>query len=505
MRNKTPLIWLIAGLAAALAIVLSGCSTDKPWEPNTSGTFTLYMISGPTDSLQVPLGSSVSYNWSYNNGTGAVQYQHSYDGGEWTALSNETVATVSNLTLGYHSFGVRAVDGAGATSEVSAVFGVVETSTPTVVITESPAIGSFVASGSSVTFSWEGDDGNVGPNYLTYQYTFAGVTSEWLPTNTVTISGVASADSAVFSVRSRDIVGHNSEWASTWFVIKDADILFVDDFSWTNSFGDVDNAIEREEKQFYRDALQGFAFAEWDIHAQGIPSPTTLQSYSTVIWVGDSHLGTTDYTWADPDVQTLASNYLNGGGHMILAGALILADFKLDGSGDYIPTAPTDIEYVWFGVDSTTYSYDSTWWAGGEEYDTLIVNPDSITVDTIPHITWDYWDDFTWAVKDVDATLSLPDSMKIDVAKNGDQVDYAVEVHNLRNDATVTSQVLFRWGLTVDGEEAAAYMEPIGHLVNVNGAARTAMLNFDAYSMPMLGIRQTFHSILGEFGETPSF
>jgi len=99
----------------------------------------------------------------------------------------------------------------------------------------------------------------------------------------------------------------------------------------------------------------------------------------------------------------------------------------------------------------------------------------------------------------------LPDSMKIDVAKNGAQDDYASGVWSLRNDVgEATTEVLFRWGLWVDGDPpgSAYYQSPVGHITNLNsGQQWTAMLNFDTYSMPLPQIRQTFQAILTEFGE----
>jgi hypothetical protein len=487
MLNKTPLTWLIAGLIAALAIILSGCSTDKPWEPNPSGTFTVFIISGPTDSLQVPLGSAVAYNWSYSNGTGAVQYQHNYDDGEWTALSRETVASVSNLTMGYHTFGIRAVDENGATSEVSAVFGVVETSIPTVVITESPDEGSFVAAGSSIEFTWVGDDGNVGPNYLTYQYTFGEYTSPWVPTNTVSFDQVAIADPAVFSVRARDLVGNTSEWVSVSFVIKNATILLIDDYLWTTGFGDADRAAEREQKQFYRDALYGFAYAEWDNDIAGAPIMANLAGYNTVIWLSDSDVCSADPNyrlWFDVGAEGggVLKDFIDAGGHLILTGSEILGYLY-----NTNPPAAADFECAYLGVS-----------------DTVVIDAVDTTVtpwDTTYAPTWVSSSDFTWAVKDADQEGSYPDSMKIDVAKNGDQLACNASLVYLK----AGIEPIFVTGLDVGNEEPENYGQVCGWLYAPGGTAKSATMAFDTYSMPMLGIRQAFRTILDRFGELPSF
>jgi hypothetical protein len=100
--------------------------------------------------------------------------------------------------------------------------------------------------------------------------------------------------------------------------------------------------------------------------------------------------------------------------------------------------------------------------------------------------------------------LNLPDSMKLDVAKNGDQDDYATAILSLRDEPSVRTEVLYRWGLWVDNDPPATpyYLNPIGHITSLNsGQQYTAMLNFDTYSMPLPLVRQTFQAILTEFGE----
>jgi len=487
MQNKTPLIWLIAGLAAALAIVLSGCSTDKPWEPNPSGTFNVFIVSGPTDSLQVPLGSAVAYNWNYNYNSGAAHFQYSYDGGEWSTSSDETVASISNLTLGYHTFSLRGEDAAGATSEVSAVFDVVETSTPTVVITESPAEGSFVAAGSAVVFTWAGDDGNVGPNYLTYQYAFAGDTSAWEMANTITFYQLAAVDPAVFSVRAKDLANNISEWASTSFIIKNASILLIDDYLWTNSFGDAERATERDEKQFYRDALYGFAYAEWDNDASGVPTMTNLAGYTTIIWFADANVCNADPNyrlWTEIGAVGggVLKTFIDGGGHLILTGNEVLGYLY-----NTNPPAAADFECAYLGVSDTL----------------VVADVDTTTTpwDTTYAETWVSSSDYTWAVKDPTQTGDYPDSMKIDVAKNGDQLACDASLVYLKAGV----EPIFVVGLDVGNEAPDDYGQVCGWLYAPNGTAMSASFMFDTYSMPMLGIRQAFHTILGRFGEVPTF
>ena len=174
-----------------------------------------------------------------------------------------------------------------------------------------------------------------------------------------------------------------------------------------------------------------------------------------------------------------------------------------------IPPQPGDLEFDYFGIDSVNSDVidevDSTWWLDDSSYTEPVLLPDSITAETTYFDAWvnEWW--FTWAIKDPNTMLNLPDSMKIDVAKNGNQDDYASGVWSLREDVgEAQTQVLFRWGLWVDGDPPgrAYYESPVGHITSLNsGEQWTAMLNFDTYAMPLPAIRQTFQAILTQFGE----
>jgi hypothetical protein len=220
---------------------------------------------------------------------------------------------------------------------------------------------------------------------------------------------------------------------------------------------------ERDQKAFYRSALEGYAFAEWDIAVQGIPDSTFIDDFSTVVFASDSYLGDASGTWWY-DIGSVGGAfmkyYMENGGHVIACGANILQWIY-----NTNPPSAGDFEFDWFGIDST---------AG-----------------------WDYWGDFTWAIN-AGNIPELPDSMKIDVGKNGDQVDIAEDIFAFREGATV----MYVKGLDIDGAEPADYGESVGHIFAPDGVnARAAMLNFDAFSMPLNDIQTTFRLILTRFGE----
>jgi hypothetical protein len=314
-----------------------------------------------------------------------------------------------------------------------------------------------------------------------------------------------------FTVWASDQSDNVSDPASVSFIIKDASILYIDDYQWLDVSGNVDMPKERDQKQFYRNALEGYAIAEWDWAVQGVPDSSDLvvggePVFSTIVFASDGLLDDASGTWWY-DIQAPGESpihyYLESGGNLIVTGAN-----TLPWMWNSIPPAAGDLEFDYFGVDSVDSDIideaDSTWWLGDSAYTEPILLPDSITVEYSYFTAWEseWW--FTWAIKDENTMLNLPDSMKLDVAKNGDQDDYATAVLSLRDDPEARTEVLFRWGLWVDNDPPAApyYMNPVGHITSLNsGEQYTAMLNFDTYSMPLPLMRQTFQAILNQFGE----
>jgi len=426
MTKKTPLTWLIAGLLiAALAIIMSGCSTEKPWAPNPDRPLVLTIVSGPGSADTLAYGASVGFSWVAKGGSGDAQYQYRVGSGSYTALERITSISLIGLAEGAHEITIRAEDSAGSVDSVSRSFTIadalVDLGAPYVWLTEAPAESSFVATGSVIVFAWTGYDSLGDNTNIKFVYDWNGTLSDTTVDRTVSFANVAAANPAIFKVWSVDQSGNVSEtYDSIAFFIKTANILYVDDFQWTDQYGFVNNLKEREQKAFYRGVLDGYAFAERDVAVQGNPTRTDLVTggvpvYSTVIWCGDSDLGTTSGTLADTAVLHTLDFYMQNGGKIIMTGPLTLLDMGNYGNDGPLP-APGMFEFDWLGLDSIAWAYD-------------------------------YWSDFTWAVKDPATSLDLPDSMKIDVGKNGHQVDYAVETPGLRNDANATTEVIYLWGL----------------------------------------------------------
>lgn len=505
---------ILAGTVTALAFILFGCSTEDPWSTNPQNPLVLEMVSGPNADT-VAYGSNIAYSWTSRGGDGEISYQYMLGSGAWTNIAATTLQLANVTSDG--SISVRATDESSNTATINRTYfvgtaGGLDMTAPDVWIEMSPIEGSYVASGNSIIISWNGNDAVDGDDIL-FWWTFGSTVSDTSTTRSVSFADVAAADPAEFSVWAIDQSGNESDPATVSFIIRDATILYVDDYQWLTAGGDVDLAKERDQKQFYRDALEGYAFAEWDIAAQGgLPDSSYLVSggepvFSTILFASDTQIGDASGTWwydiGAPNESSI-HYYLHSGGNMIVTGSETLPWIW-----NNLPPLPGDLEFDYFGIDSVNSDVideiTMTWWRGDSSFSEPILLPDSVTADTTYFDAWvnEWW--FTWAVKDENTMLNLPDSMKLDVGKQGNQDDYASGVWSLRDDVgEATTEVLFRWGLWVDGDPPgrAYYQSPVGHITNLNsGQQWTAMLNFDTYSMPLPGIRQTFQTLLTQFGE----
>jgi fibronectin type 3 domain-containing protein len=241
-------------------------------------------------------------------------------------------------------------------------------------------------------------------------------------------------------------------------------VLLIDDYEETDDNGAP--LFYQERRRFYqRRGVYNFDYDVWVLAEQDMPDLSTLQDYQVVLFASDGDVGWSDGTWWY-EVGSIGGgvlkDYMEGGGRLLAVGQLIL----LDVTQEYPPNPqPGDFEYDWFGVGSGE-------WA------------------------WDYWDDFTWAIG---AEPGYPDSMKLDVAKLPDQLDYAIDIFSLRPGA----DTLFLKGLNVDGNPSNDYMEPVAIIYRPSGSAVSSLVNFSLYYMPGEPVHATVNNILrDEFGCT---
>jgi fibronectin type 3 domain-containing protein len=238
-------------------------------------------------------------------------------------------------------------------------------------------------------------------------------------------------------------------------------VLLVDDFEELDHSGNPE--IYQEMRRIYeRWGVHHFDYDLWVLAEQGMPSETVLSQYQAVVFASDAAFGESDFTWWF-EVGAIGGGvlrtYLDGGGRLLAIGSQILPTIYNNN-----PPRVGDFEYDWFGIDST----------GG----------------------WDWWVDFTWAIGENEG---FPDSMKIDVGKNPDQIDYASTVYQLRQGA----EIIFTKGLDIGGFPPNDYGEPIASTFPVAGTPRTFLINFDLKNMPNRDINATLSRILRDgFGCT---
>jgi hypothetical protein len=471
------------GLAIAImAFLIFGCSTETPWEPAATQLLTVNIITGPDSTTAVPHASHATFTWSARGGSGVMSgYQFYLEGVEttWRSLTDTTAATYTNLvgpaTLTFH---IRAIDSQSSTAEDSRWFAVSDTAAavpntdrPAVSFASVPEESSFVAVGKSVTFTWSVSDNFPANGVILCRHILnpGGTWSDWSEATSANYANLTARDPAIFIVQAKDEDDSTSTDSTSVFIIKPASILWIDDYVFTDPYGNVDKIAERAEATFYHNLMEGFAFADWDVLAQGEAAPTKAQldsmGISTVIWTVEDD-GAYYHLWywvgADPDSNVLTL-LLEDGGNVIISGYM-----ALNAMYNTNPPAAGDFDFEYLGVDST-----GEW---GEDY-------------------------FTWAVRDTALGAGwalVPDSSKIDVAKYGDQERFTCYTPYLRTGAVP----IFVNGLLVDGSEPplGSYHEPIGHFYD-SGTFKTAFILFDTYYMPEPDMQPTFRDILEHFGE----
>jgi len=509
MRNKIPMILLFVGLLFSIWMI-AGCSNKDPWEPTganpAQSPLRLSIQSGPDSLSVVPGNSRVTFTWTASGGTtkiaGYSWYLEPLETAFGDVSQNNSVSYLSlagdSLGIAY-TFHLRVSDGE-TTVSIARDFTVSDAVTPPVDVTP-PTIyldsamywlkGAYLATGANISFNWIADDGHNYNNVITYQYIFTPTaeTSGWVYADNIAFTNIPAANPALFKVRARDAALNVSAWDSISFTIRAADILYIDDYQWVDALGNIDVVKEIQQKEFYRSALRGYAFAEWDNDAEGTPELSDLAGYSVVIWVADANGASADptyrlYTDIGAETTNVLTQFIDAGGKLILTGSQTI-NYLYDSN----PPASNHFESRYLGISDTVViaSIDTT-------IDTTVTPPDT-TIDTTIAENWVYsGGDFSWVISS--GRPGYPDSAKVDPAKVGTQLDNSNGIIYAK--AGVIP--IYKVGLTTDGDEPGDYDLPCGWIYAPGGTAKTATLAFNTYIFGEEFIRGVFQHILTDFG-----
>jgi hypothetical protein len=497
MRNKIPRILLFVGLLVAIWLI-AGCSTKKPWEPTATtpiqAALQLYIQSGPDTTMVTPTNSRVTFTWTARGGNTQIQGYRWYlepledaygDRSQTNSVTYFDLAgTESGRRFTFH-LDVTDGDNTVALTRDFIVTTMIDSIAPTIALDPSMfwLDGAFLATGSNISFNWIGDDGYGNYSNLSYQYIFTPTaeTSGWLMASSAAFANVPAADPAVFKVRARDLSDNISDWDSIGFTIRAATILYIDDFQWVDALGQVDIVRELQQKSFYREALRGYAFAEWDNDAHGTPVVGDLAGFSVVIWAADADGSSADpnfrlYYDIGAETTNVLTQFIDAGGKLILTGSETM-NYLYDTN----PPASNHFEARYLGVSDTLVVAD---------IDTTVTPPETTFAET-----WIAAGSFSWAISTGEP--GYPDSAKVDPAKVGSQLDYSAGL--IYNKDGVTP--IYTVGLDADGSEPDNYGLPCGWVYAPGGTAKTATLAFNTYIFGEEFVRQIFQTVLTEFGQ----
>ena len=513
------------GLGIALiAFLIFGCSTETPWEPPATQLLTVNIITGPDSTTAVPHTSHVTFTWSARGGSGVMSgYQFYLEGVEttWRSLTDTTAATYTNLvgpdTLTFH---IRVVDSKTATAVDSRWFAVSDTAAavpntdrPAVSFASVPEESSFVAVGKSVTFTWSVSDNFPANGVILCRHILnpGGTWSDWSEATSANYANLTARDPAVFIVQAKDEDDSTSTDSTSVFIIKSASILWIDDYVFTDAYGNVDRIAERAEATYYHNLMEGFAFADWDYNDEdSLPTLAGLQAMgiTTIVWnAEDGDANGTLWVEIGAAGGGVLKDFCDVGGNVLITGSTALGYMY-----NTNPPSPGDFEAYYLGLD-TTYA-----WGGGD------------------YFTWAWQSEYTWTVGDtgtyfnysdisnwtgaVDTVAVWGDSVttgsKMDVAKDGSQLRYCdalpvyfttidtVNFLAVADSAAIKEgvEVGFINGIDVDGWLTYYFGWPIAIRYDVpDPAGKTALATFDTYYMPEADMREMFIKVLEYFGE----
>ena len=178
------------------------------------------IVSGPANASTIG-ANSTTFGFTGTDDltpTGSLSYQSRLDGGAWSATAGSTIATLSNLADGPHTFDVRAVDLGGNIDATPATRSfTVDALGPVVTIVTGPAASACLNT-TSAAFSWSATDAVTPQGQIVFAWQLdGGVATAFDPTTSTTLSALGEGQHT-FTIQSRDGSGHVTSLARTFQV-----------------------------------------------------------------------------------------------------------------------------------------------------------------------------------------------------------------------------------------------------------------------------------------------
>ncbi len=370
MLKKLLTIFLISGLL--LGALFLSCAEDDPTLTRFVQNLVLEIIAGPKEGSTLLNNEFFTFEWRGQGGGGGITYEIQLTGVDASAITTTEVSkSYSGQPEGTYTFTVTARAGSESSSD-SRTFSVgANLGPPTVTITGARGSASTGGSGATPVYApgatsfvqWSGQDIDRFGEVEGYRWDSDGTQgfNEFSMANTAGFAVPGTPGTYTFTLEAID---NGGETSSTTFdyEVKNATIVVVDDKPQGDPLDELD------EDQFYADLLEGFAFATWDVAAQGIPTIGDLSGFEVAILysTGGSAWWTaigTDF----PESAVQLSDFVDGGGKLWVMGQGIMEDI----SGDHTnPPAATEFEAVYLHLapatgDSTTDA-GRTWSRAGD-------------------------------------------------------------------------------------------------------------------------------------------
>jgi len=370
MLKKLLTIFLISGLL--LGALFLSCAEDDPTLTRFVQSLVLEIIAGPKEGSTLLNNEFFTFEWRAQGGGGDITYEIQLTGVDASAITTTEVSkSYPGQPGGSYTFTVTARAGSESSSD-SRTFSVgANLGPPTVTITG--ARGSASSGGSGVTpayspgatafVRWSGQDVDRFGEVVGYRWDSGGTQgfNEFNMANTTGFAVPGTPGTYTFTLEAID---NGGETSSTTFdyEVKNATIVVVDDKPQGNPLDELD------EDQFYADLLQGFAFATWDVAAQGIPTIGDLSVFEVAILYSAGGSAWWAAIGTDfPGSAVQLSDFVDGGGKLWVMGQGIMEDLTGLASG---VADPASFEAVYLHLapatgDSTTDA-GRTWSRAGE-------------------------------------------------------------------------------------------------------------------------------------------